>query len=475
MAEPQPYRVALVNLGCRVNRYEADAVLQQFRALGFTVVDYQEAAVGYVVNSCAVTGEAVRKSGQFLRRARRRNPQALVVAMGCVQALEGAHCDADLSIGSKGKGRLAAEVLKLLQARGQVQAPSLVDWLSAPERSGYFLQGRRQKPEGGPSAQRYADFEELGHVAQQTESRAFIKIQDGCNQFCTYCTIPLARGRIASRRPEEVLAEARELVAAGYQEITLTGIHICSYGQDRGEGIAALMDLCAALTSLEGLERLRFGSMEPLSITPEFLERFAQNPKLCHHLHLSLQSGSEAVLTRMGRNYRPADYRAIVQGLRERMPDFEISTDIICAFPGESPAQHQESLDFCREMRFSHMHIFPYAPRPMTAAARMPEQLSKEVKQARCQDFATLEQSLRQERLESQLGRELSLLVEEELETAEGRYWAGYSDSYLPLRYRRPEGSPRLAELLEKSGKRTLLLPVKAVSCTGDHVLVQPL
>lgn len=420
------WRVAIYNLGCRVNRYESDAVTQQLKEAGFAIVDFNETADLYIVNTCAVTAEAARKSGQFLRRAKKLNPHALVVAMGCLTALEGEHKNADLSIGNKGKSQLAAQVLQLMEERSAGQAEEQhLPLLDAPLT---FV------PEGLPDGARFGHYEEYGPISEQSETRAFVKIQDGCNQFCAYCTIPLARGRVCSREESEIIAEVEALVASGYREITLTGIHVCSYGADFGLDSLALMDLCDKLAQIDALKRIRFGSVEPLSITPEFIARFAKNDKLCRHLHLSLQSGSERTLHRMRRNYTARQFRAVVDELRRLMPEIGLTTDLIVAFPGETEAEHRESLDFCEQIGFSHMHIFRYSPRPLTAAAKLPDQVPGPASERRAMEAQAVSERCRDQVFKRFIHSKQEVLLEQEVQSPTGAYWTAYTGNYLPLR-----------------------------------------
>lgn len=417
-----PWRVAIYNLGCRVNRYESDAVSKQLKDAGFAIVDFDETADLYIVNTCAVTAEAARKSGQFLRRAKKLNPAALVVAMGCLTALEGEHKNADLSIGNKGKSLLATQVLELMEKRQHTLETEqmTLPLLDAP---------LEYLPEGRPDGSRFGSYEEYGAISEQSETRAFVKIQDGCNQFCAYCTIPLARGRVCSRDEDEIINEVKALVASGYHEITLTGIHVCSYGADFGKTSLALMDLCDKLSPLEDLKRIRFGSVEPLSISPEFIARFAKNHKLCRHLHLSLQSGAERTLQRMRRNYTAVQFREVALNLRRLMPEIELSTDLIVGFPGETEAEHQESLAFCEDIGFSQMHIFRYSARPLTAAAQFDEQVPKPVAERRSLEAQAVAEQSKAAVFARYVPSRQTVLLEQE----QNGVWTGYCDAYLPV------------------------------------------
>jgi len=438
-------KAAFHTLGCKTNHYETDAIALRFSEAGFERVEFDEKADVYVINTCTVTGEADRKSRQMLRRAKRQAPDAVVVAMGCHAELSDAKNYADIVIGTHGKARALELVMdylgrSVLQPAEQVAAESDVPNAIPPEDL----------------------FEELGIVDQQSECRAHIKIEDGCNSFCSYCAIPLARGRIRSREERAILAEAQALAAAGYREIVLTGIHVCSYGLDRGEGSHAVVALAAKLAQIPGIERIRLGSLEPLSITPVFIELAKANPKLCPHFHLSMQSGSDTVLKRMNRRYTTSQFRSVAQALRKAFPDASLTTDVIVGFPGETEPEFAETLQFCQEIGFARMHVFRYSPRQGTQAARMPGQVPAAISVRRSRALQELAEQMATAFHLRQLDQLQSVLVETLTEQGAAE---GYSAAYVPVRIEPATGL--------KPGQIVTAWPVRAdgqfLYCTGAN------
>lgn len=381
------YSVAFHTLGCKTNHYETDVIARQFSLHGYRQVSFRDAADAYIINTCTVTGEADRKSRQMLRRAKQLNPVAIVVAMGCHAELSDASGYADICIGTQGKSR-AIELVKAALEQREAAAPD-------NQKSDNYLQHIENPESITSSAARHSyevdpSYEELGLSEKQSETRAYLKIEDGCNSFCSYCAIPYARGRVRSRDEEQIIQEATILAKAGYKEIVLTGIHLCSYGADRGEPSHAVAMLAEKLAQITLLERIRFGSLEPLSVTPVFLDILEQNSKLCPHFHLSLQSGCDDTLRRMNRNYDTSQFREVVSDIRRRWPNAGITTDIITAFPGETDDEFDRSYDFCQDIGFSRMHIFRFSPRAGTRAAEMPGQVSSSVSVLRSQRLQEL-------------------------------------------------------------------------------------
>lgn len=438
-----PLRAAFHTLGCKTNHYETDAVAERFRAAGFQLVGFDEPADVYVLNTCTVTAEADRKSRQFLRRARTLSPEALVVAMGCHVELTDESSVADIVVGTRGKTGVLDRVLAHLRAAGRLDgclpkesAAGLpdpcaagADATPAPAAGAEAAPGSTAAALPGTAADADA-FEEFGPVVAQSETRAHIKIEDGCDSFCTYCAIPFARGRVRSRAPERVLEEAARLAEAGFCEIVLTGIHICSYGADRGQSSHALPELAARIGSVPGIARIRFGSLEPQSITPEFAERAAAVRGLCPHFHLSLQSGSDDVLRRMGRHYDRDRFRLAARLLRERFPGAALTTDVMVGFPGETEAMHRESLDFVREIGFSRLHVFRYSRRAGTAAADMPDQVPPAVSARRSAEMQALGAELALAFHRSLLGHPQAVLVEQVRPDGTA---TGYTPTYVPV------------------------------------------
>ena len=405
-------RAAFHTLGCKTNHYETDAMRAQFSRAGFDIVPFSELADVYLVNTCTVTGEADRKSRQMLRRARQLNPDSLIVAVGCQVVLGDAAAWADLTIGTEGKNQAIDRVLAALATRRPIgSSHAEEDPLPFETAAG-------------------STYDEFGPVDQQSETRAYVKIEDGCNHFCSYCAIPLARGRVRSRGHNQILEETRALAAAGYREIVLTGIHLCSYGLDLGLPGHAVMELALELAEIEGIDRIRLGSLEPLSVTPAFIQLAAQNPKLCPHFHLSLQSGSDTVLSRMNRRYRTTDFRKVAENLRSSFADPGLTTDIIVGFPGETDQEFADSLAFAEEMAFSRMHVFRYSARKGTRAADMPDPVDPDQIAQRSKRMLGLASKLSLAYNSRQVGRVHEILIEQQIDG----YLTGYTAEYVPVR-----------------------------------------
>ncbi len=402
-------KAALHNLGCKVNAYETEAMRQLLEDAGYEITAFSDVADVYVVNTCSVTGVADHKSRQMLHRARKKNPSAVVVAAGCyVQTGEGrGELDgiADLIVGNNEKHRLPALLAEYESSRIPVKCVADLN--------------------GGTSA-----YEELSlrNVAEHT--RAFVKVQDGCNQFCSYCIIPYARGRIRSRRQEDVLAEIRALVKNGCLEVVLTGIHLGSYGRDTGESLSGLI---AAVCAVEGVEHVRLGSLEPGVMTEEFVSALAVLPKLCPHFHLSLQSGCDTVLSRMNRHYTTAEYEAVCARIRTHFTHPAITTDVIVGFPGETEEEFGETLAFLRRIRFYELHIFKYSRRAGTKAADLPDQVPEQKKAERSAVLFEEERRMSREFRDYYIGKTVTALTEETCEIDGVRYVTGYTKEYLKV------------------------------------------
>ncbi|MDR3289238.1 MAG: tRNA (N(6)-L-threonylcarbamoyladenosine(37)-C(2))-methylthiotransferase MtaB [Peptococcaceae bacterium] len=399
--------VYLTTLGCKVNQTESEAVAQLFREAGYTVANVGEKADVIVVNTCTVTDTGDSKSRQMIRRMARTHPGSLIVVMGCyaqtapeeVLKIEGV----DLVIGTQRRSELPALIEKVKEERQPCQAVAPI------------LKTRT--------------FEELPLLAQERRTRATIKIQDGCDQFCTYCVIPYARGPNRSRNPQKILEEARQLVEMGYREIVLTGIHTGAYGRDAGAAWD-LARLIRELSALKELRRLRLGSIEPVELTPWLIEEIFSSPVVCPHLHIPLQSGSDAVLTKMRRPYTLREYGNLLEKLYRANPELAVSTDVIAGFPGETEEDHVRSLAFVQGCQFSGIHVFPYSQRRGTPAANFPEQISKKVKGERSRELLRVAASGRQAYQEKFIGREAEVLIER---VAAGAVW-GRTPNYLALK-----------------------------------------
>lgn len=405
--------VAFHNLGCKVNSYEMDAMLQDLRKHGYTIVPFEEKADIYIVNTCTVTNMADRKSRQMLHKAKKTNPEAIVVAVGCyVQSdTEGVRSDdaVDLMIGNNKKKDLVAILESYMDG---IEEESVIDINHTDE------------------------YEEMRLTGTEEHTRAYIKIQDGCNQFCSYCMIPYARGRVRSRRKEDILNEIRGLVQTGYQEFVLTGIHISSYGVDfKKDGTAEddLLSLMQAIDKLDGVKRLRLGSLEPCIITEEFATGIGALEHICPHFHLSLQSGCEETLKRMNRHYTPEQFYAGVELLRKTFEHPAITTDVIVGFPGETEEEFETTRAFLEKIGFYEMHIFKYSKRKGTRAAVMENQIPEPVKTKRSNILLAMEASDSATFREYYLGKDVEVLFEEKKEIDGKEYWIGHTKEYVKV------------------------------------------
>ncbi|WP_418474279.1 tRNA (N(6)-L-threonylcarbamoyladenosine(37)-C(2))-methylthiotransferase MtaB [Frisingicoccus sp.] len=399
--------VAFCTLGCKVNQYETDAMEELFQKSGYAIRDFHEAADVYVINTCTVTNMADRKSRQMLHRARKKNPDAVIVAAGCyVQAsAETIEADTaiDLIVGNNRKGQIVDMVEEFMERHNR--AVNLID------------------------INHTSDYETLGITRVSEHTRAYIKIQDGCNQFCSYCIIPYARGRVRSRKAEEIIAEVSGLAAAGYKEIVLTGIHISSYGTDFGN--IGLADLVERLAAVKGIERIRFGSLEPGIVTEEFVRRLTRIPQICPHFHLSLQSGCGETLKRMNRHYTPEDYKQRCELLRKYFDRPAFTTDVIVGFPGETDEEFEATEKFLEEIHFAEMHVFKYSPRKGTRAAKMPDQVNETVKTQRSARLLALGEKMSEDYRKLCEKKVLEVLAEEPVSVDGETFWTGHSREYI--------------------------------------------
>lgn len=404
-------KVALHNLGCKVNAYEIEAMQQLLEEAGYEIVPFEPGADIYVINTCTVTNIADRKSRQMLHKAKKMNPEAIVVATGCYVQTGGEKLEKD-------------EAIDLVL--GNNQKINIVEALAEyaenkPGHGSHVIKINQTK-----------EYEELSidHTAEHV--RAYIKVQDGCNQFCTYCIIPYARGRVRSRNIESVLKEVRALAEKGYKEVVLTGIHLSSYGVDfPEEKKETLLSLIRAVHEIEGIRRIRLGSLEPGIVTREFAEGIAALPKVCPHFHLSLQSGCDETLERMNRRYRSGEYRERCELLREVYENPALTTDVIVGFPQESEEEFQKSYDFVDGIHFYETHIFKYSRRQGTKAAAMDGQLTEAEKARRSEKMIEMHHRHAKDYERSMLGKELEVLIEEEY-TKDGQIWyLGHSREYI--------------------------------------------
>jgi len=408
--------VAFHTLGCKVNRYETDAVAQTFIDAGYQIKPFDDTADVYVINTCTVTGEADRKSRQFLRQAKTRNPGALVVAMGCHVELSDASAYADILVGNKDKIKVVERVEKKRSEWNTIKSDIINT--TPPDTA---------DPESFQPIDTVHEFEEMGDVTSQEETRAYIKIEDGCNNFCSYCAIPLARGRVRSREESAILKEVKGLAGNGFQEIVLTGIHVCSYGADRGLESDALIDLTEKLSKIEGLKRIRLGSLEPQSLTEKFIQKASKIDILCPHFHLSLQSGSDAVLKRMNRRYTTGQYEQIVDNLKTWIPSAAITTDVIVGFPGETEEEHRQTMDFCEKIDFLDIHVFKYSERKGTKAAGMSLKVDGKTAILRSKELISLAQKMKERHFARSIGSRFRVLIEK----IDDNGATGYTENYI--------------------------------------------
>lgn len=406
--------VALHNLGCKVNGYEMDVMQQMLQEKGYKIVPFDKAADIYIINTCTVTNIADRKSRQMLHRAKKCNPQAVVVAVGCyVQTGEdGVRQDEaiDLAIGNNRKKDIVAILEEYLDRRG-------------------FSSDTLETAVDVIDINHTDEYEEMSLTKTAGHTRAYIKIQDGCNQFCSYCIIPYARGRVRSRREEDVLNEVRGIVEAGYREIVLTGIHISSYGME--SGTSGLLPLLIKLHKIEGLARIRLGSLEPRIMTEEFIKQISSMPKICPHFHLSLQSGCDSVLARMNRHYTSGEYFRTTELLRKYYSNPAVTTDVIVGFPGETEEEFAATKEFVQRVNFYEMHIFKYSKRKGTRAAKMEGQLTEAVKSSRSAELSEAGRRMSRKYREKFIGSEAEVLFEEEKEIGGKMYWIGHTPQYV--------------------------------------------
>ena len=435
-------KVAFITLGCKVNQYETNAMTQKFIEKGYEIVEHHQKADIYVINTCTVTNMSDRKSRQMLRRVKELNNKAVVVACGCYAQVAKTELEKieeiDLILGNNEKKEIVKYVEEYIENhKKQIEIEDVM----------------YQK-----------EFVDFGEVTYTEKTRAVIKVQDGCDRFCSYCIIPYARGRVRSRRPESIVSEIKQIAKEGIQEVVITGIHIASYGKDFKEDINKeyrLIDLLEEINKIEGIKRIRLGSLEPLLITEEFVERLVKLEKICHHFHLSLQSGCDETLKRMNRRYTTTEFKNIVSILRKYYEDVILTTDIIVGFPGETEEEFETTYKFLEEIKFYKMHIFKYSPRKGTKAAQMKEQIDGNKKEQRSQKLIELSDKNEKEYNQSYIGKEVEVLWEEE---KEGIY-KGHTKNYILAYYKEIE-SEKEKDLENK------IIKVKCIGEEKDHIIV---
>ena len=418
-------KAAFYTLGCKVNQYETNAMIEEFKNANYKIVEYEEFADVYIVNTCTVTNMSDRKSRQILRRAKDINPNAILCAVGCYAQVAKDELskidEIDLILGNNDKKHILSKIEEFEKEKiRQCQVSNMLD-----ERK----------------------YTEWNTIAYTDKARAEIKIQDGCDRYCTYCIIPYARGPVRSRKIDDVYNEITEIAKTRIKEIVITGIHISSYGKDLKDSIT-LIDLLEKIDKIDGIERIRLGSLEPLIITEEFVLRLSKLKKVCNHFHLSLQSGCDTTLERMNRRYTTSEFRKIVEILRQNIPEVALTTDIIVGFPGETDEEFETTYQFLKEIKFSKMHVFKYSPRRGTKAATFPNQINGNIKDKRSERLISLSLENEKEFASQYIGNSIEVLFENEHEGHTANYIEVYS-----LKNQEPN-SIRLVKVLgEKDGK----------------------
>lgn len=417
-------KVAFYTLGCKVNQYETDSMRAMFVNVGFDVVEFSESADVYVINTCTVTAMGDKKSRQVISSAKKTNPNATVIVTGCMAQntiSEGKQIEyADLVVGNAER----KNIINLLEEYEETHNKIFVSDI------------KKEK-----------DFWETDGVISEERTRAYIKIQDGCDRFCSYCIIPYVRGRVRSRKPEEVVKEAVKMAKQGFHEIVLIGIHLASYGKDLDN--ISLIDILERLNAENEIQRIRLGSLEPLFITYETISRLAKLEKVCQHFHLSLQSGCDSVLKRMNRRYTTAEFEDKVNLIRKSFPFASLTTDIIVGFPGETDLEFETTYEYLKKIKLNKLHVFPYSKREGTVAAKMPDQVSRLVKKERAEKLIELSAKYEKEFAEKFIGKEVEILLEDR---KRDEYTEGYTKEYVNVCVK----GGRRGELLMMRGKKVL-------------------
>jgi threonylcarbamoyladenosine tRNA methylthiotransferase MtaB len=403
-------KLAMYTLGCRVNQYETEAIAEAFIKLGYSLVDFDDYADVYVINTCTVTSISDKKSRKMIRKVKKINPTSVVAAVGCyaqvapseIAEIEGV----DVIVGTSDKGAIAALVEKFLEDRQQIVHVENIMNLRK--------------------------FEELEIDEYQDKKRAFLKVQDGCDRFCSYCLIPLARGPVRSRDPINIINEVEKLATNGFKEIILSGIHVASYGKDLDD--ISLIDIIEKIDKIDGIERIRIGSVEPMFFTEDIIKRLTNTIKFCPHFHLSLQSGCDETLKRMNRNYSTEEYKTTVNSIRDNFIDSSITTDIIVGFPGESDEEFNTTYKFLSELKLSKMHIFKFSPRKGTKAGLLKNQITPEIKESRSNRLLELDEINEFNFINLHIGRIMKVLFE----NSSNSTYTGYTNNYLRVEVTTP-------------------------------------
>jgi threonylcarbamoyladenosine tRNA methylthiotransferase MtaB len=422
-------KVSFYTLGCKVNQYETNAMAQKFKESGYEIVDMNDDISDIcIVNTCTVTNMSDRKSRHSLRRVKEKNPSAIIAAVGCYAQVAKNDLEnmpeIDIVLGNEEKANIVQYVEK-------------------------FIENEKKLIEIEDIATK-KEFEDMGQITYTEKTRAFIKVQDGCNQFCSYCIIPYARGRVRSRNAESIIKEITQIAQNGIKEVVITGIHVASYGRDFGNE-NGLIELLEKINEIEGIKRIRLGSLEPKIITEEFMQRLSKLEKICHHFHLSLQSGCDATLKRMNRKYTTSEVKEIIERLRRYYDDVMLTTDIIVGFPGETEEEFETTYQFLKQAKLYKMHVFQYSPRKGTRAAVMPNQIDGNIKEARSKKLIELSNENQKMYNQQLVGKEVEVLFEDK-EVEDGiTYFRGHTQNYVLVKYKTDENLENTLKLIKIS------------------------
>ena len=422
-------KVSFYTLGCKVNQYETNAMAQKFKESGYEIVDMNDDISDIcIVNTCTVTNMSDRKSRHSLRRVKEKNPSAIIAAVGCYAQVAKNDLEnmpeIDIVLGNEEKANIVQYVEK-------------------------FIENEKKLIEIEDIATK-KEFEDMGQITYTEKTRAFIKVQDGCNQFCSYCIIPYARGRVRSRNAESIIKEITQIAQNGIKEVVITGIHVASYGRDFGNE-NGLIELLEKINEIEGIKRIRLGSLEPKIITEEFMQRLSKLEKICHHFHLSLQSGCDNTLKRMNRKYTTSEVKEIIERLRRYYDDVMLTTDIIVGFPGETEEEFETTYQFLKQAKLYKMHVFQYSPRKGTRAAVMPNQIDGNIKEARSKKLIELSNENQKMYNQQLVGKEVEVLFEDK-EVEDGiTYFRGHTQNYVLVKYKTDENLENTLKLIKIS------------------------
>ena len=429
-------KVALHNLGCKVNAYETEAMRELLCKSGYEIVSFDEVADIYIINTCTVTNIADRKSRQMLHKAKKLNKEAIIVAAGCYAQTSTEDLEKDESIDIIVGNDMKKDIVNIIESYTYKVVSDINDTKTSRE------------------------FEELNIESMDEHTRAYIKIQDGCNQFCTYCIIPYARGRIRSRKPDNIIKEVKRLAEKGYKEVVLTGIHLSSYGRDMKEENISLINVIKEISKIDKIKRIRLGSLEPKIITKEFMEELKNIEAFCPHFHLSLQSGCDETLARMNRRYTTEEYYKGCLLIREYYKNAAITTDVIVGFPGETDEEFAKSREFLEKIKFSDMHIFKYSKREGTKAAAMDNQVRDDIKGMRSDELLNLNKRFQRDYISSFVGKTVEVLFEEKTIIDNKNYFVGHTKEYVKV------------AVETEDNIENLLIPVKVQSLINNEIVL---